>query len=339
MPSPESVRLPATQSPAAPYFANYVTNQLVERYGARHVFGGGMKVMTTIDLGLQKLARQAIDKVLPPSIGPSAALVAIDVHTGEVVAMIGGRNYRESQFNLATQGERQPGSAFKPFVLAAALRDGIAPSSTLVSRPLVARCRRSRLERLELRAQQPGADQPLDRARVLRQHRLRAADEPRRPRERRRAPRSRWGSRARSTRTSRSASAPSRRRPLEMARAYATLANGGYRLDSSIFRNEPIAVQSITFPSKDPSKPNAADGQHADRAGDPVADERQRGDRGPDAPGRRPVRHRHRRAASRLAGRRARPGRPRTTATPGSSGSRRTSSSPSGSATRTSSSR
>ena len=85
---------------------------------------------TTIDLGLQKIARAAIDKVLPPSIGPTAALVAINVHTGDVLAMVGGRNYHESQFNLATQGERQPGSAFKPFVLAAALRTGSRPAST-----------------------------------------------------------------------------------------------------------------------------------------------------------------------------------------------------------------
>ena len=50
--------------------------------------------------------------------------------------MVGGRNYRQSQFNLATQGERQPGSSFKPFVLAAALRRGISPSTTLVSAPV-----------------------------------------------------------------------------------------------------------------------------------------------------------------------------------------------------------
>ena len=56
--------------------------------------------------------------------GPQAALVAIDPRDGAVLAMVGGSNYRESQFNLAVQGERQPGSAFKPFVLAAALERG-----------------------------------------------------------------------------------------------------------------------------------------------------------------------------------------------------------------------
>src|SRR5207248_8585823 len=101
-----------------------------------HVFGGKRRVRTTIDLGLQQLAREAIAKVLPPSIGPTAALVALDAHSGAVHAMVGGRNYHQSQFNLATQGERQPGSAFKPFVLAAALQSGIAPSTTLVSKPV-----------------------------------------------------------------------------------------------------------------------------------------------------------------------------------------------------------
>jgi penicillin-binding protein 1A len=255
LPSPESIRQPATQSLAAPYFANYVTNQLVERYGARHVFGGGMKVVTTIDLGLQKIARQAIDQVLPPSIGPSAALVSIDIHTGQVVAMIGGRNFRASQFNLATQGERQPGSAFKPFVLATALRDGIAPSSILVSHPVVldaggrawsvTNFEHNSLGPINLNtaiaysdntvfaqltnivgpsnvvntAEQMGITSPLHSY-----FSIGLGGEP--------------------------------ATPLEMARAYATLANGGYRLDSTMFHDEPIAVQSITFPSKNPSQPN-----------------------------------------------------------------------------------
>jgi penicillin-binding protein 1A len=136
LPNPEDIHLPATQSGVAPYFANYVTDQLVRHRGTRGVYGADLRVHTTIDLGLQKLARGAIAKVLPPSIGPTAALVALDARTGAVLAMVGGRNYHHSQFNLATQGERQPGSAFKPFVLAAALQSGIAPSTTLVSKPV-----------------------------------------------------------------------------------------------------------------------------------------------------------------------------------------------------------
>ena len=86
------------------------------------MFGGGLRIHTTIDLGLQKMARKAISRVLTNPNGPQAALVAIDPRDGKVLAMVGGASYRESQFNLAVQGERQPGSAFKPFVLATALK-------------------------------------------------------------------------------------------------------------------------------------------------------------------------------------------------------------------------
>jgi penicillin-binding protein 1A len=133
LPRPEDVHLPGIQGPA-PYFANYVKQQLVSRYGTRRVFGGGLNVQTTIDLGLQKIARRAIESVLTIPDGPSAALVAIRPSTGEVLAMYGGDNYRESQFNLAVQGERQSGSAFKPFVLAAALAQGISPDTVFPSK-------------------------------------------------------------------------------------------------------------------------------------------------------------------------------------------------------------
>jgi penicillin-binding protein 1A len=135
LPRPQDVRLPGIQGPA-PYFANYVKQQLISKYGTRRVFGGGLNVQTTIDLRLQKLARKAIESVLTNPNGPSAALVAIRPRTGEILAMYGGNNYNESQFNLAVQGERQAGSAFKPFVLATALRQGISPSTVLPSKPV-----------------------------------------------------------------------------------------------------------------------------------------------------------------------------------------------------------
>ncbi len=133
LPRPEDVRQPGTQGQFAPYFANYVKDQLVRSLGERKVYGGGRRVRTTIDLGVQHLARAAISKWLRDEDGPSAALVAIDPANGNVLAMIGGNNFRESQFNLAVQGRRQPGSTFKPFVLASALEQGIAPATTLVS--------------------------------------------------------------------------------------------------------------------------------------------------------------------------------------------------------------
>jgi penicillin-binding protein 1A len=136
LPKAGDVRPPGIQGPA-PYFANYVKQQLVDRYGTSKVFGGGYRVITSIDLNLQKLARKSITKWLTDPKGPSAALVAIDPRNGQVLAMVGGNNYRKSEFNLAVQAERQPGSSFKPFVLATALQQGLAPASTFVSKPLL----------------------------------------------------------------------------------------------------------------------------------------------------------------------------------------------------------
>ncbi len=134
LPKPEDVHLPGSGGPAA-YFVEYVKQQLIDTYGPAEVFGGGLKVTTSIDLGLQDLARRTVHEVLGKKGKPSAALVAIDPRDGRVLAMYGGRDFKESQFNLAVQGERQPGSSFKPFVLAAALHEGISPQTTFVSEP------------------------------------------------------------------------------------------------------------------------------------------------------------------------------------------------------------
>jgi penicillin-binding protein 1A len=139
MPAPGKVNLGATQSGVVPYFTNYVKQQLTDALGPTHVYGTGIDVSTSIDLGLQKIAHQAIAKWLPDTggaDGTEAALVALDPRDGRVLALVGGRNYRKRQFDLATQAERQPGSSFKPFVLAAALEKGISPQTTFVSAPL-----------------------------------------------------------------------------------------------------------------------------------------------------------------------------------------------------------
>jgi penicillin-binding protein 1A len=132
LPAPPDVQTP--QQPLVEgvdvgYFTSWVQQQLIERYGAPRVFDGGLKIKTTLDLGLQRAAEQAIDGYLPGPEGPTAALVAIENSTGEVRAMVGGRNYDQTPFNIATEGERQPGSSFKAFDLAAALEDGISPES------------------------------------------------------------------------------------------------------------------------------------------------------------------------------------------------------------------
>jgi penicillin-binding protein 1A len=115
--------------PPAPYFADYVRRFLEERYGRWKAMAGGLRVSTTLDLSWQRAAERAVFSHLPDPNGPQAALVAIDPRTGEILAMVGGRDFRSSNFNLATQARRQTGSAFKTFVLAAALREGISPMS------------------------------------------------------------------------------------------------------------------------------------------------------------------------------------------------------------------
>jgi penicillin-binding protein 1A len=113
----------------APHFVEDVRRLLLQQYGAGRVYRGGLVVKTTLDLRLQRYAEAAVRTVLDRKSDPEAALVSVDTNTGEVLAMVGGRSYSERQFNLATQGARQPGSAFKPFVLAAAIEDGISIKS------------------------------------------------------------------------------------------------------------------------------------------------------------------------------------------------------------------
>ena len=135
LPRSGDIQIPGIQGPA-PYFTNYVKGQLLDAYGERRVFGGGLRITTTIDLELQQIARDAVGRWLDDPEGPSAALVALDPRDGRVLAMVGGRNFRENQFNLAVQARRQAGSAFKPFVLAAALEQGISPATRFSSRKL-----------------------------------------------------------------------------------------------------------------------------------------------------------------------------------------------------------
>jgi len=132
---------PPVEDTLYPYFTSWVKQQVVDKLGggqegARRAFEGGLTVQTTLDVRLQEAAEQAVDAWLPYADGPRASLVAIENKTGEVVAMVGGDDYATTPFNLATQGRRQPGSAFKPFVLAQALTDGISPDSTWSSRQI-----------------------------------------------------------------------------------------------------------------------------------------------------------------------------------------------------------
>jgi len=120
-----------------PYFFDYVQDKLIEAYGVNTVRKGGLGVYTTIDPRLQQVGLDAMRSALPYSSDPSAAFVSIDPRNGEIKAMVSSSSYDSSQFNLAAQGHRQPGSTFKAFVLTTALKQGIDPYSTYyVSRPL-----------------------------------------------------------------------------------------------------------------------------------------------------------------------------------------------------------
>jgi penicillin-binding protein 1A len=140
LPTSRDIR-PPVEDTRYPYFTSWVKQQVVDKLGggqegARRAFEGGLTVQTSLDVRLQEAAQQAVEAWLPYEGGPRASLVAIDNRTSEVLAMVGGDDYTTRPFNLATQGQRQPGSAFKPFVLAQALGSGISPDSTWVSRKL-----------------------------------------------------------------------------------------------------------------------------------------------------------------------------------------------------------
>ena len=120
-------------STIAPYFVEYLKQQLVDQYGEDQVYRGGLTVTTTLDLTMQAAAEKAVAGNLNRKTDPSAALVAIDPATGEIRAMVGGRDFSVQQYNVAVQGHRQSGSSFKPFALVAALQDGISPEATFTA--------------------------------------------------------------------------------------------------------------------------------------------------------------------------------------------------------------
>jgi 1A family penicillin-binding protein len=117
-------------TPAA-YFMDYVRRALQNRYGFAGTFTGGLQVTTTLDWRMQHAAERAIATNLRSRGDPAAALVAIDPRTGEIRALVGGRNFNRAKFNLATQAHRQTGSAFKPFTLVTAFQQHIDPHAVM----------------------------------------------------------------------------------------------------------------------------------------------------------------------------------------------------------------
>jgi penicillin-binding protein 1A len=146
----------------APYYVEEIRKHLEARYGANAIYQGAMTVHSTLDLGLQRIANQASENWLckledqygfrvkkrdfkPPKAESDiaktpylqGALVAMNPHTGHVLAMIGGRDYLVSKFNRAVQSRRQAGSSFKPFVYTAAVDNGFSPGDVFVDAPIV----------------------------------------------------------------------------------------------------------------------------------------------------------------------------------------------------------
>jgi 1A family penicillin-binding protein len=142
------------------YFAEYIRQTLEEKYGASALYREGLRVYTTLDLDLQAAAEVALERDLqrlerelhyPPRDASAkkrqagavttpylqGALLALDPHTGYIKAMVGGRDFSESNWNRAVQAQRQPGSAFKIFVYTAAVDNGLTPADVLIDDPLV----------------------------------------------------------------------------------------------------------------------------------------------------------------------------------------------------------
>ena len=115
------------------YFVEYVRQQLIAEYGEDVVYGGGLRVYTTIDLGMQEDAYRVVTETLDEEDDPAGSVVAVDSN-GFIKAMVGGTNFADNEVNLALGVEGggsglQPGSSFKPLVLAEALREDISPES------------------------------------------------------------------------------------------------------------------------------------------------------------------------------------------------------------------
>ena len=227
-----------------PYFFDFVQEQLIDHYGVATVRKGGLKVHTTIQPKLQEAGRDAIDGVLNYPGDPSSAVVAIDPKTGHVLAMASSGNYKHEQYNLAAQGRRQPGSAFKTFVLVAALREGVNPASTrYTSKPLDLKLPEYGPWKVQTYSQSYGGSMDLVRATLSSDNTVYAQLDldlgPKTVRQ------TAYDMGIETKLDGLPAEGLGGLRlgvsPLEMANAYATLASGG-------IRNKPIAIRHVRFP-------------------------------------------------------------------------------------------
>jgi penicillin-binding protein 1A len=146
------IKIKGKQNPSfekAPHFVEHVRRYVEERYGKDGLYKSGLQVYTTIDLNAQAIAQEAVESGLKeiekrqryrPGEMVSileGALICFELETEYVRAMVGGRDFRKSQFNRTTQARRQSGSAFKPIIFASALDKGYTPASIVVDAPIV----------------------------------------------------------------------------------------------------------------------------------------------------------------------------------------------------------
>jgi len=136
----------------APYFVNYIKKQLEKIVGPPLLYKGGLTVFTTLSFKLQKAAETALDEGLSDLVlrirqnktnssdfqaAPQAALLAMNIQSGEITAMVGGKDFQQNNFNRAVNAKRQPGSAFKPIIYANAVERGFAQTKMLLDGPII----------------------------------------------------------------------------------------------------------------------------------------------------------------------------------------------------------
>ncbi|MCX8070132.1 MAG: PBP1A family penicillin-binding protein, partial [Thermodesulfovibrionales bacterium] len=124
----------------APYFIEYIRQQLEARYG-ENLYTSGLRIHTTLNYQMQKSAEESLIKGIADiekrvKKGVQAALIAVDLKDGAIKALVGGTDFWETQFNRATMAFRQPGSAFKPFVYAAAIKEGMTENDEVLDEPV-----------------------------------------------------------------------------------------------------------------------------------------------------------------------------------------------------------
>jgi len=145
--TPLSVSEEGRPSVKAPYFVSYIKKHLETIIGSSMLYRGGLEIYTTLDIGLQEAAEKAVAKRMPElekrmvqkeleGIEPQCAVISLDVKTGGILAMVGGKDYSKSSFNRAVSAQRQPGSAFKPIVYACAIENGFSQNKLILDTPV-----------------------------------------------------------------------------------------------------------------------------------------------------------------------------------------------------------